>query len=86
MHSDSTLLPMVGVGVFNVMFWIGFIVGYDIGLTCNAMLINGLLFGGLGSYSVVKLVGSDRRASRPAETKEQSDAKPEHSSKPVFES
>ena len=61
MHSEKTLSPMLGVGVFNIMFWIGFVVGYDIGLTCNAMLINALLFGGLGSYAVANI---DRLSAR----------------------
>ena len=65
MHSEKTLSPMLGVGVFNIMFWIGFVVGYDIGLTCNAMLINALLFGGLGSYAVANLDRIKPRTYRP---------------------
>jgi hypothetical protein len=50
-----TTFPMMGVGVFNIMFWIGFVVGHNVGLACDAMLLNALLFGALGSYGVVRL-------------------------------
>lgn len=77
MHSEKTLSPMLGVGVFNIMFWVGFVVGYDIGLTCNAMLINALLFGGLGSYAVANIDRLNVRAyrSRKNEQKSESDTR-----------
>ncbi len=37
------------------MFWIGFVVGHNVGLTCGLMLLNSLLFGAVGSYAVVQL-------------------------------
>lgn len=72
MHSGKTLSPMIGVGVFNIMFWIGFVVGYDIGLACNVMLLNALLFGSLGSYAVVKLERFEMGTHRSRKTKEKS--------------
>ena len=72
MHSEKTLSPMLGVGVFNIMFWVGFVVGYDIGLTCNAMLINALLFGGLGSYAVANIDRLNVRAYRLRKREEKS--------------
>ena len=72
MHSEKTLSPMLGVGVFNIMFWVGFIVGYDIGLSCNAMLVNALLFGGLGSYAVANIDRLNVRAYRSRKEKEKS--------------
>ena len=72
MHSEKTLSPMLGVGVFNIMFWVGFVVGYDIGLTCNAMLINALLFGGLGSYAVANIDRLNVRAYRSRKNQEKS--------------
>ena len=55
MHSQTTLFPMMGVGVFNIMFWIGFVVGHDVGFACDGMLLTALLLGSLGCYAVVKL-------------------------------
>ena len=87
MYSEMTTFPMMGVGVFNVMFWIGFVVGHNIGLTCDAMLLNALLFGGIGSYGVVKL---ERMFNGNVRKKELEEEKPvnqsAHSAKPIFES
>ena len=86
MHSEKTLSPMIGVGVFNIMFWVGFVVGYDIGLTCNAMLLNALLFGGLGSYAVANIdrlnVRANRERKREAKSARGKVAKP---IKPIFQ-
>ena len=54
MCGDSTLYPMLGVGAFMVMFWVGFVLGYEAGLGC-LILPCGLLFGALGTQLVVKL-------------------------------
>ena len=76
MHSENTMFPMMGVGVFYIMFWTGFVVGHNIGLACEAMLLNALLFGGLGSYAVVKLerFSSGARRPRAAEPKKESNS------------
>ena len=63
----------MGVGVFNIMFWLGFIAGHDLGLTCSGMLLNALLFGAVGSYGIVKLERIDlgkfrSRKAEPAST------------------
>ena len=75
MHSGKTLYPMMGVGAFNIMFWLGFIVGHDIGLSCWGMFLNAFLFGGLGTYGIVKLEGYERGGSRRSEARETSPEK-----------
>ena len=55
---------MIGVGVLNIMFCIGFVVGHDIGLACDGMLLSALLFGSVGSYSVVKMGSLHREGYR----------------------
>lgn len=55
MYGDKSFFPMLGVGVFYIMFWIGFVVGHNIGFACDAMLLNGLFFGSVGSYALVKI-------------------------------
>ena len=86
MYSEKTLFPMMGVGVFNLMFWIGFIVGHDIGLACDGMLLSALLFGSLGSYAVVKLERFDMGEYRSRKIKEKSDSyELKHPAKPVPE-
>lgn len=64
MNSGKTLYPMMGVGAFNIMFWLGFIVGHDIGLSCWGMFFNAFLFGSLGTYGIIKLEGNERGESR----------------------
>lgn len=66
MHSEQTLYPMLGVGAFFVMFWVGFVVGYEFGFPCNSMLINGLIFAVAGLYGVVKLELYDQRRAHVA--------------------
>ena len=86
MHSERTMFPMMGIGVFNIMFWTGFVVGHNIGLACSLMLINALLFGSLGSYAVVRLERLSRGASRPTRTKAEPPLEPlRYSSRPVFQ-
>ncbi len=36
---------MRGVGAFMTMFWIGVVVGYELGLGCAPLLVKGLLSG-----------------------------------------
>ena len=56
MHSNERVLyPMLGVGAFFVMFWVGFVVGYELGWTCNSMLLNAFMFGCLGAYFIARL-------------------------------
>ena len=77
---------MIGVGVFNIMFWVGFVVGYDIGLTCNAMLLNALLFGVLGSYAVANIDRLNVRAYRARKREEKSvPGKVAKPIKPIFQ-
>lgn len=86
MYSENSFFPMIGVGVFYIMFWIGFVVGHNIGLTCDAMLLNALLFGGIGSYAVVKLerLSKGEFRSRKAQTKPAADNS-ERSTKPALQ-
>lgn len=55
MYSELTTFPMMAVGVFNIMFWTGFVAGHNLGLSCDVMLLTGVLFGGVGSYGVSRL-------------------------------
>lgn len=64
MCGDSTLYPMLGVGAFVVMFWVGFVVSYEAGLAC-LMLPAGVLFGALGTQAVVKLERNANGRRRP---------------------
>jgi hypothetical protein len=85
-YSEKSMFPMMGVGVFNIMFWTGFVVGHNIGLACSAMLLNALLFGSLGSYAVVKLERFTNGAYRSRKSKEKSTAiNLEHLNKPVLQ-
>jgi hypothetical protein len=59
---------MLGVGAFVVMFWVGFVLGYEAGLAC-LMLPCGLVFGALGTQAVVSLEqhANGRRRPPPVE-------------------
>lgn len=81
---------MMGVGAFNIMFWVGFVAGHNIGLTCSLMLLNALFFGGVGSYAVVRLErfsrGEFRSSSRFSGSEAGPSLKPlKYSSAPVFQ-
>lgn len=67
MYSENTFYPMLGVGAFFIMFWVGFVIGYELGFACNSMLINGFIFAAAGGYAVVKLERYDQRRGRVAE-------------------
>lgn len=56
---EKTLYPMLGVGAFFVMFWVGFLVGYELGLGCGLFLLNALFFAFSGTYFVVRLESAD---------------------------
>ena len=53
----STLYPMLGVGIFFVVFWTGFVLAYEAGLPCIALPLTGLLTG-VGSVRFV--IGLER--------------------------
>ena len=38
------MYPMLGVGAFFAMFWVGFVLGYEMGFTCAALLFNAFCF------------------------------------------
>lgn len=59
MGSGAMIYPMLGVGAFFGMFWIGFVTAYELGLGCTAMLLNGFFFGCAGSYLIVRLETRD---------------------------
>ena len=56
---ERTLYPMLGVGAFFVMFWVGFVVGYELGLSCWLFLLNALFFACSGTWFVVRLESAD---------------------------
>ncbi len=59
MGAGAMIYPMLGVGAFFGMFWIGFVTAYELGLGCTAMLLNGFLFGCAGSYFIVGMETRD---------------------------
>ena len=67
----STLYPMLGVGIFFVVFWTGFVLAYEAGLPCIALPLTGLLTGVGGVRFVIGLErlgrGECRRAAPKAE-------------------
>ncbi len=70
--SERTLYPMLGVGAFFVMFWVGFVVGYELGLNCWLFPLNAFLFACSGAWFVARLQVADehpgayrRKPSRP---------------------
>lgn len=69
--NERVLYPMLGVGAFFALFWVGFVVAYELGWACDAMLVNGLLLGCLGTYCIVRLERLDTRrtAAEPARPK-----------------
>ena len=50
-----TLYPMLGVGIFFVGFWTGFVLAYEAGLPCIALPLTGLLTGVGGVRFVIGL-------------------------------
>ena len=56
---EKTLYPMLGVGAFFVMFWVGFVVGHELGLSCGLFLLNALFFACSGTWFVVRLESAD---------------------------
>ena len=90
MYGDTTTFPMMGVGVFNIMFWVGFVAGHNVGLACDGMLLTALFSGGLGSYAVSRLERAFRgevRARAHTETEQETKRaeRQERSAEPVFE-
>ena len=53
--NHSTLYPMLGVGIFFVGFWSGFVLAYEAGLPCIALPLTGLLTGVGGVRFVIGL-------------------------------
>ena len=59
--SNGSLFPLLGTGAFVAMFLVGFVVGFELGLSCFPMMIIGFVFGGLGATFVAKLEHYDTR-------------------------
>lgn len=59
---EKTLYPMLGVGAFFVMFWVGFVVGHELGLSCGLFLLNALFFACSGTWFVVRLESANAGA------------------------
>ncbi len=88
MYGERSFFPMLGVGVFYIMFWIGFVVGHNFGLACDAILLTGLIFGAAGSYGIVKLESlskGERRRSRQASKVKPTSDRLQHATKPVLQ-
>ncbi len=61
MYTDNnTLYPMLGVGAFVTMFWVGVVAGYELGLSCASLLIMGLLSACIATVGVCELQRRDR--------------------------
>lgn len=73
--NDAVIYPMLGVGAFFALFWVGIVVSHELGLSCFAFLVNGLLFAALGAALVARLecrAIAERGSGRtPAATKAQ---------------
>ena len=48
--TETTIYPLLGVGAFFVLFWVGFVLGDLLGWACNALLVLGFLLATIGSY------------------------------------
>ena len=57
--NERTLYPMLGVGAFFVMFWVGFVVGYELGLNCWLFALNAFVFACSGAWFVARLQVAD---------------------------
>jgi hypothetical protein len=66
--SERTLYPMLGVGAFFVMFWVGFVVSYELGLACWMLVFNAFASACMGAWFVARLQIADEYpgAYRPA--------------------
>ena len=51
--NNNTLYPMLGVGAFVTMFWVGVVAGYELGLSCASLLITGLLSACIATVGVL---------------------------------
>ena len=73
--NDAVIYPMLGVGAFFALFWVGIVVSHELGLSCFAFLVNGLLFAALGAALVARLecraMAERARGRAPAATKAQ---------------
>ncbi len=71
--NDAVIYPMLGVGAFFAMFWVGIVVSHELGLSCFAFLVNGLLFAALGAALVARLecraIAERARGRTPVATK-----------------
>ncbi len=81
---EKTLYPMLGVGAFFVMFWVGFVVGYELGLNCGLFLLNAFFFACSGAWLVARMetANSCPRPSRQSESR--SDSEPGRRPLPAF--
>lgn len=82
--SGKTLYPMLGVGAFFVMFWTGFVVGYELGLSCGWFLLNALFFGCAGCYFVVRLEAADACPRPPREFEDRANGRSARLPLPMF--
>ena len=55
MHEGSLTYPILGVGAFFAMFWVGFLLAYELGLACPVILLTALMSAIAGSYFIVRL-------------------------------
>jgi len=65
---------MLGVGAFFVMFWVGFVVSYELGLACWMLVFNAFASACMGAWFVARLQVSDEHpgAYRPAPDRHES--------------
>ena len=57
MNSGGTPYPMVAVGFFFIMFWVGYIVAHDLGM----LLVTHVLLGLFGGYCAITVVDQIER-------------------------
>ena len=56
--AETTAGPMLGVGAFIVLFWVGFVVGDALGWSCAGLLILGFLLATIGAYGFARAGGT----------------------------
>lgn len=59
MYSGNLLYRVLGTGCFFALFWLGYVVAYQLGLHTVSSIVLGLVSGSAGVYLVVRLESSD---------------------------
>ena len=77
MYGESrALYPMLGMGTFFAMFWVGVVAGYELGASCLGLLGMGIAFACFGAWLVARMEAREyvERAALSAPPPEPADA------------